>query len=151
MNNTTVPATAGRPARIRHVHPRQHLRSLIIIERAWRGAAETQFADALYFVRELNRQFGGMDLLLRGRAVLAALDVDGNGPLVLGSRVLDTLPDPRVSIRTMLGEGLGVLVEETDLAAVRHVATAPLIPGVTRVGAGQTALSWADRLGVWFL
>ena len=131
--------------------PRRHRRSLIIIERAWRGAAETQFADALYFLRELNRQLAGIDLLLRGRAVLAALDADGTPPLTLGRRELSTLPDPRASVRTMLGEGLAVLVEDNDLLALGRAANAPLLPGVTRVAPGEMAPRWPDYLGVWFL
>ncbi|MFC7617397.1 hypothetical protein ACFQV2_32245 [Actinokineospora soli] len=40
--------------------------TLAIVERAYRGAVEKQFFDALYLAVELHRQLGGMDLLLRG-------------------------------------------------------------------------------------
>lgn len=122
---------------------------LAIVERAYRGSAETQFADVLYLVRELNRQLKGIDLLLRGLAVTYA--VPASVPvIVLGDQKLDTLPDPRASLETLIAEGVTVSVEEPDLAAF-GLDGDRLLPGTRLVAAGETALRWNDYLGVWFL
>ncbi|GAA2244880.1 hypothetical protein GCM10010232_34890 [Streptomyces amakusaensis] len=91
-------------------------RRLLIIERAYRGGVETQFADVLYFARELNRQQGGLDILLRGLAVtFAAADPAPTPVIHLAGRELDTLPDPRAAVRTLLAEGAGIWAQDGEL------------------------------------
>jgi predicted peroxiredoxin len=125
-------------------------RGLIIIDRAYRGSVETQFADVLYFIRELSRQLGGLDLVLRGLAVTYA--VKGICPTIrLAGRHVHTLPDPRRSIQTLLDEGVTVFVEEPDLAALGLFNGDHLLSGVCLVSVGELALRWSDYLGVWFL
>lgn len=125
---------------------------LIIVERAYRGSVETQFADVLYFIRELNRQTGGLHLALRGLAATYALKAPAYEPAVrLGSRTLDTLPDPRASITEMLGEDAVVWVEETDLAQLGPSARTRLLDGVRCAAPGELTLRWAEFPRVWFM
>ncbi|MCM2387936.1 hypothetical protein [Streptomyces albipurpureus] len=125
-------------------------RRLLIIERAYRGSVETQFADVLYFVRELNRQQGGMDILLRGLAVTFAAAHPAPVPaLRIAGRRLDTLPDPRETIRTLVSEGAGVWAQDSALA---EFETGPdwLQKGVRRAS-DATFPDWAGYLSVHFL
>lgn len=117
-------------------------RYLAVVERGYRGAVETQFADVLYLVRELNRQLGGLDLSLRGLAATYAVTAAPPDPVV----GVDTLPDPRASLRTLLAEGVTVSVADADLEALGLPGDVPLLPGVVR-GAAR----WSDYRAVWFL
>ncbi|MCX4693191.1 hypothetical protein [Streptomyces sp. NBC_01408] len=125
-------------------------RRLLVIERAYRGAVETQFADVLYLARELNRQQGGVDILLRGLAVtFAAAGPVPRAALRIGRRELDTLPAPREALRVLLAEDARVWAEESDLA---RFETGPdwVLPGVRRAGpAGRP--DWTAYQGVHFL
>ena len=123
---------------------------LAIIERGYRGSAETQFADVLYLVRELNRQLGGLDLVLRGLAVTYA--GSGSVPSIqVADRTLDTLPDPRESLRTLIAEGVGVCVEEADLHALGLTKDDCLLEGVELASWDKAALRWSEYRDVWFL
>ncbi|OEV21087.1 hypothetical protein AN219_27310 [Streptomyces nanshensis] len=125
---------------------------LIIVERAYRGSVETQFADVLYFIRELNRQTGGLHLALRGLTATYALEAPSYEPTVrLGSRRLDTLPDPRASIREMLDDDAVVWVEEPDLARLGPTARTRLLDGVRCAAQGELTLRWAEFPRVWFM
>src|SRR5262245_45591039 len=125
-------------------------RYLAIIERGYRGSVETQFADVLYLVRELNRQLGGMDIVLRGLSVTYA--VGASVPrLQVAGRHLDTLPDPRAALRTLLEEGVGVCVEAADLNALGLTKEDGLLPGVEYASWDDTALRWSSYADVWFL
>lgn len=125
-------------------------RYLAIIERGYRGSVETQFADALYLVRELNRQLGGIDLVLRGLAVTYAVAAPPS-VLRLADRSVDTLPDPRASLCTLISEGVGVCVEGADLNTLGLTKEDGLLPGVRYTPWEETALQWADYAQVWFL
>lgn len=125
---------------------------LIIVERAYRGSVETQFADVLYFIRELNRQTGGLHLALRGLAATYALQAPAYEPAVrLGGRTLATLPDPRASITEMLDEDAVVWVEEADLAQLGPSAHARLLDGVQCAAPGELTLRWGEFRRVWFM
>lgn len=126
-------------------------RCLAIVDRAYRGGVETQYADTLYLARELNRQLAGLDLLLRGLAVGYAVSTAPPPPLRLAGHLVDSLPDPRRSVRTLLDEGVGVWVEEPDLVGLGPTAGERLLPGVGRVEPGELALRWPDYERVWFL
>jgi hypothetical protein len=126
-------------------------RWLVMVQKAHRGSVETQFVDVLYYVRGLHRQSGSCDLALRGLAVGYAVDTDFRPSVRVGSRMVDTLPDPRASVRTLLGEGVAVLVEEPDLVALGRTAPERLLPGVRVLEPGGLASSWPRYEQVWFL
>jgi hypothetical protein len=124
-------------------------RTLAIVERAYRGSAETQFADVLYLLRELNRQLGGVDVALRGLGATYALAAGEAPSMRVGERELATLPDPRRSLATLLDEGVAVLVEEPDLAAL-GATTDRVLPGVQCLPAGEVTALWPEYRAVWF-
>lgn len=124
---------------------------LVIIDRGYRGSAEAQFFDALYGVEMLGDQLGGMDVVLRGTSVTAALAGAAPPPEVrVGPTVLTTLGDPRRSVRALVDKGSAVYVDEPGLAAF-GLQSAPLLPGVTRLDTAQLAARWGEYAGVWFL
>lgn len=126
-------------------------RVLGILDRAYRGAVEAQFFDALYGVLDFRTQLGGVDLALRGGAVTLAVDEHVYRPVVdLGPLHLDGLPDYRASVRELIAEGVGVYADERDLAALGF-GPADLVPGVSCVDTSAMAAKWTDYDGVWFV
>nr|URG41752.1 Pep23 [Streptomyces sp. NAK02211] len=124
---------------------------LVIIDRGYRGSAEAQFFDALYGVEMLGDQLGGMDVVLRGSSVTAALAGAGPPPaLQVGPTAVNTLADPRRSVGALVDKGAAVYVDEPGLAAL-GLDDAPLLPGVTRIDTAHLAARWGDYAGVWFL
>ncbi|MBH5335055.1 hypothetical protein IHE55_09710 [Streptomyces pactum] len=126
-------------------------RWLVVMERAYRGAVESQYADGLNFVQDLHRQSGACDLALRGTAVGYAVRTGFEPSVRIGSRTLDTLPDPRAALTRMLADGMTVLVEEDGLASLGRTARERLLPGVRVVGGGELAASWPSYTQVWFM
>lgn len=124
-------------------------RTLLVVERAYRGAVEDQFADVLYFVHGLHRQSGGVELALRGAAAGYAVQPDRPPPPVTG-RLLGTLADPRRTVQLLLDDGVAVWTEEPDLLALGGTAPARLIPGVRCLAAHELAARWPGYARVWF-
>ncbi|MGW3204479.1 hypothetical protein [Streptomyces sp. NPDC001135] len=124
-------------------------RVLAIVERGFRGALDKQFFDELYLATELHRQLGGLDILLRGTAVGYALDAPPPPALRIGARTLDTLTDPRAGLRSLLGAGVGVWVEEPALAALG--SPRPPLPGIRLARDGEVAARWQEYRMVFFL
>ncbi|MBL1099690.1 hypothetical protein [Streptomyces coffeae] len=126
-------------------------RWLLIVEKAYRGSVETQFADALYCVPELHRQSGGCDLVLRGPAAGYALATDFTPELRIGGRTLASLPDPGASVTRLMAAGVTVMVEEDGLTALGRTARDRLLPGVRVIEGGALASRWPAYEQVWFL
>jgi hypothetical protein len=124
---------------------------LLIVERAYRGGVEAQFADVLYFIRELHRQSGGADLALRGLAASYAVDTGFVPALRIAGATIDTLTDPRQGVRKLIAEGAGVWVEEPDLAALGRHARDRLLPGVRCLAGHGLAVRWPEYERVWFM
>ncbi|MCZ4123110.1 hypothetical protein [Streptomyces sp. H39-S7] len=126
-------------------------RALAIIERAHRGALETQFSDALYCAFLFHRHLGGLDVLLRGPAVTYAAQAGRAPELRLGGHAFTTVTDPRKGLDVLVGSGVGVWAEEPDLSAYGLTSEESLLPGVRRVAAGSMAARWSDYRTVFFL
>lgn len=133
---------------------------LVILDKAYRGGLETQFVDVLYFVRELNRQLGdlaapvprgGLDLYLTGLAVTYAFDAPPPPPVAVGDTVIDTMPDPRGTIRALVGEDVGVWTDAEDHDRLAREEPKALIPGVKATPPAAMVLRWPDYRHVWFL
>ncbi|NJC70668.1 hypothetical protein HC031_13230 [Planosporangium thailandense] len=125
--------------------------ALAIVEKAYRGAVETQFFDALYSAVELHRQLGGLEVLLRGAAASYAVEAPPVPTLTIGGRIVDTLNDARHGLRALLDAGVAVWVEEPGLAALGPHTRTRLVPGVRRVAAGELAGQWSTYRMVFFL
>ena len=126
-------------------------RALAIIERAHRGALETQFSDALYCAFLFHRHLGGLDVLLRGPAVTYASRTARTPRLRLGERVVDTLSEPRGGLGVLLEAGVRVWAEEPGLRAHGLDGDGSLLPGVGSVAAGAMAARWPDYRAVFYL
>lgn len=124
---------------------------LATVDRSYRGSAEAQFFDAFYGILTLADQLGGIDLVLRGSAVTAAISNPGEHvSFRVGSMTLDTLPDHRESIKAMAAAGITVYVDEPGLRAL-GLDRAALVPGVHCLDTSELASRWCDYDGVWFL
>ncbi|MDT3399154.1 hypothetical protein RKE29_21315 [Streptomyces sp. B1866] len=147
-----MPDTGARPGTEAAAGTAASGRWLVMVERAYRGSVERQYADVLALVPQLHRQSGGgVDLALRGLAASYALQPAGDEPPVrLGGRDLDTRTDPRALVRTALAAGVAVLVEEPCLAALGRSAAGRLLPGVRVLPGGALASSWPRYEEVWF-
>ncbi|MFD1147568.1 hypothetical protein [Saccharothrix hoggarensis] len=125
--------------------------TLAIVERAYRGALEKQFFDALYLAVELHRQLGGLDVLLRGPAVSYAAARAEVGPIDVGRRRVDTLTDPRRDLTRLRESGVDIWVEERDLAPFGVTGPGALLPGIRTAAPGELARRWPDYRRVCFL
>ncbi len=129
----------------------EHDRGLAIVERAHRGALETQFADALYCAFLFHRALGGLDVLLRGAAVTYAGRAAVTPVLRLGNREIGTLTDARSGLQALLDAGSRIWVEEPDLSEHGLSGDGLLTPGVQSVPAGVIAARWPDYRAVFYL
>lgn len=126
-------------------------RVLGVIDRAYRGAIEVQFFDALYGILDFRGQLGGVELALRGAAVTLAVDEHDYQPVLdLGSLHLETLPDYRPSVRALVAEGVPVMVDEPDLLRLGF-APEDVVPGVRCLNTNELAARWQEFDGVWFV
>ena len=125
--------------------------ALAVLDRAYRGAVEGQYFDALYGVQEFHALLGRIDLALRGLAVTLAAPEGGYRPaLDIGQSTFDTLPDYRGSVQRMAEEGIVVMADEGDLVRLGF-DPAKVVPGVQVVDTTELATRWPDYDGVWFL
>jgi hypothetical protein len=124
---------------------------LAIVERAYRGAVEKQFFDSLYLAAELDRQLGGLELLLRGPAVSCAVRTGEVAPLRLGGRLVTTLSDPRSGVVRMLAAGVPVWVDADDLTRLGFTDPRRLVPGARPVAGEELARRWCRYRMVFFL
>lgn len=123
--------------------------SLAIVERAYRGAVEVGYFDALYLGLEIHRQLG-LDVLLRGEAVTYAFAAAPAPPITVGKRLLETLGTPRDDLVRLRDAGVGIWVEEDGLAAL-GAGPDRLIDGVRCAAPGELAARWPEYDRVFFL
>jgi hypothetical protein len=127
---------------------------LAVIERAYRGAVEVQYADLLYLCRGLRSQLGGLDLVLRGSAVTYALAA-GPGDALRLSRAdmagaTGHLPDPRAAITELIAAGSQVWADQADLAQIGATA-GQVKAGVLVEDTDRLSLHWHEYREVWYL
>lgn len=124
-------------------------RTLVIVERAHRGAVEQQYAHVLWLVHALHRQ-SPMSVLLRGPAAVYALDVPPPPPPQLGDRDWGVFPDYREALGRLRADGALVLACAASLHAL-DVADRPLCPDVQSVTKDEIAAALVQHRRVWFL
>jgi hypothetical protein len=124
---------------------------LAIVDRGYRGSIEAQFFDALYGVRMFAAQLGGIDLLLRGTSVTAALRPAGDVPRVtLGSEPVALSADPRAAISGLTENGTAVYVDAGSLADL-GLGPEAVLPGCAVLDTTELAVRWPGYEQVWFL
>jgi hypothetical protein len=116
-----------------------------VLEQPFRGGVERAYADIFFLVRVLRAQLGGLDLLLRGAAVLTARrPEDGTED---GTEPAGT---PAAGLRAVVGDGVGVLVQTEDLSRF-SLTPGELVDGVQPVTAAEATAAWSRYESVWFL
>lgn len=124
---------------------------LAILDRGYRGSLEAQFFDAFYGVRMFAAQLGGIDLLLRGTSVTAALRPAGDVPRVtLGSEPVALSADPRAAVTGLIEQGTTVYVDVASLADL-GVGRESVLPECMVLDTTELAVRWPGYEQVWFL
>lgn len=125
-------------------------RALAVVERAYRGAVEQQYAHVLWLALSLHHRMGGMGVLLRGPAVLYARRGQAAPALDVGRARLGSLPRYEAAVRDLLAAGAPVYVD----AASRRAAgldEAALLDGVEDVERERVAAVFAAYDRIWYL
>jgi len=122
---------------------------LAVLERAYRGALEEQYAHVLWMLLSLLRLGGGIAVLLRGNAALYARRGQAWPALdVAGIRVPP--PEYEAGVAGLLETGGSVFVMDADLGALG--LTAPdLCAGVTVVTRDDVGRLFSSYASVWYL
>ncbi|MGW0783130.1 hypothetical protein [Streptomyces sp. NPDC002913] len=124
---------------------------LAVLERPVQtGPVETSYADVLYVARELHRQFGALELILRGAAVTAGVEAADPGPPALGPQLQAVVPSPASGVADLIADGAAVWADEASLARL-GLATGRLVNGVRTCDAGRLADVLPGHERVWFL
>ena len=125
------------------------MKSLSILEGAFRASLEEQDDAALWFVAALRNCGSEPDVVLAGEAAHYALADQGRPVLRIGDVAVENPPSFEADIRRLLDEGGVVWVVEEDLAEL-GLAGAALIEGVARISrAGLWELA-GDYEHLWF-
>lgn len=122
---------------------------LAVVERAYRGRVEQQYAHVLWLLEGLTGQHR-TDVLLRGVAAGYAVLGAGAVPLRLGVGPPTSEPDYALTIDRLAGAGARVMVSSSSLSAV-GLAGRALHAAVEPVEDARLAAIFAlyDRL--WYL
>ena len=123
---------------------------LAIIERAHRGAVESQFYHTIFVAVLFKASMGRLDLFLRGMAVTYALRGAETPDITVGDRTVTTLSDPQAGLRDMMDDSTTVYVDDHDLTALGR-SPADLIPGVRTIAGADLARRWPDYAQVLYL
>jgi hypothetical protein len=126
-------------------------RALAIIERGYRGAVETQYADTLYCAYLLHCHLGGLDILLRGMAATFAGPAPAAPELRIADRTVSTLSDPRAGLRLLIDSGVGVRVDRRDVEALGLSEADCIAVGIEVADETELIRTWPGYWGVFFL
>lgn len=122
--------------------------SLAIVERAWRGTIEEQYAHILWLSHMIRRLRGEIDVLLRGNAVRYAVAGQPRTELRIGNAVLDGLPHFESEIAAMVSAGIFVYVSAQDCACL-GIELPSLIPAVTAVDEAGICRLFDEHVHIW--
>lgn len=123
-------------------------RALAIVENAFRGAVEQQYAHVLWLVRSLHGEFE-MTVWLRGAAALYALPREPPAPLTIAGTTVFA-PDYEATARALLAAGSTIYVSADSLREL-GVGDAELVDGVRRADDAELAAVCAAHEFVWYL
>jgi hypothetical protein len=123
-------------------------RYLAIVERAYRGAVEEQYAHIIAATIAFGRIGCATDLLLRGNAVLYAIRGQPEVRLTIGATRVEHLPRYDSAIGALLQQGASVHVYETDCQRL-GIDPERLISGVAVADLGAVARLIDSHDAVW--
>ncbi len=124
-------------------------RTLAIVERAYRGTLEEQYAHILWICWSLRKFGGEIDVLLRGNAVLYARRDQDRPELAIGEVAIPGLPDYLESVEGLLKDGSAVFAAGGDLDRL-HLEPGQLHPGVHPVEASELADLFSAYDMIWY-
>ncbi|RAM48969.1 MAG: hypothetical protein C6Y22_24955 [Hapalosiphonaceae cyanobacterium JJU2] len=125
------------------------MRSLAIVERAYRGAIEEQYAHVLWVVHCLRRVPEEIDLMLRTPATLYACQNQPHTQLQIGRITLDTLPRYESTIENLLSDGVKVYVVKDDCNRLQ-IKVSQLMQGVCALEHEQLPQIFEEYDHIWY-
>jgi hypothetical protein len=123
--------------------------SLAIVERAYRGALEEQYANILWLVHVLRRMNGNVNVLLCGNAVRYAIRDQPHVTLTVGDIRLDSLPHYESEVRALVSSGGAVYVHTGDCERL-NVRPERLLPEVIQVSPADLPNLFKDHNRIWY-
>jgi len=124
-------------------------RVLAVLERAYRGAVEEQYAHVLWLLWSLRRMGGTIAVLLRGNATLYARRDQQWPGLTVGGLAIPG-PEYESSLGGLLADGGAVYVVESDLRGLRLQA-GELGNGVETVSQADLPHLFSAYDTVWYI
>jgi intracellular sulfur oxidation DsrE/DsrF family protein len=125
------------------------MQTLAIIERAFRGTAEQQYAHVLWLVHGLHR-LSPMVVVLRGTAAAYALAGPGAAPLRVGGAAWGRLPDYQAAVARLTADGARVVVARSSLREL-CIDDRQLLAEVQKVDDEEIAVLVEGCDRVWYL
>lgn len=123
---------------------------LIVIERAYTGCVEEQYAHILWMCHSYNKAGGAVVMLLQGTAALYARREQAPVSLTVGGIPLPNLHDYSPSVEALVADGNGVYVLRPDLDRLQ-IAACELHSGVQAIEQADLARIFAsvDAVCYW--
>jgi len=125
------------------------MRSLAIVERAFRGAIEEQYAHVLWLLHCLRKVPEEIDLMLRVPATLYACRNQLRNQIQIGRIALKTLPYYELAIESLLADGVKIYVVKDDCKNLQ-IETARLIRGVRTLDLHQLPQIFEEYDRIWY-
>jgi hypothetical protein len=125
------------------------VQTLTIVERAFRGTVEQQYAHVLWLVHGLHR-LSPMVVVMRGTAAVYALAGRSVSPLEVGGTAWGRLPDYQAAVDRLIVDGAAVMVARSSLQELR-VDDRRLLAGVQKVDDEEIAVLVERCDRVWYL
>jgi len=126
------------------------MKTLNIIETAYRGTLEEQDDTIVWITHAMTGAGAELGVLLRGNAVNYAVCAQAVAPLSFGGRTQTNAPDVAGQVAGLVGKGIDVFVVQDDLEA-RGIGDAELIAGLKPVSRTDLPglLESHDRVWHW--
>lgn len=122
---------------------------LAVIEKAYRGTVEEQYAHVVWLLWSLRRLGGTIAILLRGNATLYARRDQRCPDLTVGGLAIPS-PEYESSIDGLLADGGAVYVLESDLRRLQ-LDPAALCTGVAAISHADVPRLFFSYDTVWYL
>jgi hypothetical protein len=126
------------------------IKTLNIVETAYRATLEEQDDTILWLSRSLQGAGAEIDVLLKGAAVSYAVTAQDASGLAFGAERQTEPPRLADEIAKLVAGGATVYLVEDDLVE-RGILAEEIIPGVERIGAAALAplVAGYDRIWHW--
>jgi hypothetical protein len=124
-------------------------RSLAIIERAYRGTLEEQYAHILWLTHALRKMHGDIGLLLRGSTVLYARQHQPVQHLTIGGIRVETLPHYESALAALITDDVRIYAYAADCERL-GITSEQLLPEVQRVTLPELAHLCSTHDDIWY-